>query len=54
MSMLGDMLADVPAPFARSQNFSVASLGYNRELGILTSYAHIVAAISATLCLCRL
>ena len=32
-----------------SQNFSVASLGYNRELGILTSYAHIVAAISATL-----
>jgi cardiolipin synthase len=32
-----------------SQNFSVASLGYNRELGILTSNAHIVAAISATL-----
>ena len=32
-----------------SQNFSVASLGYNRELGILTSYAHIVAAMSATL-----
>jgi cardiolipin synthase len=32
-----------------SQNFSVASLGYNRELGILTSNARIVAAISATL-----
>ena len=32
-----------------SQNFSVASLGYNRELGILTSNAHIVAAIAATL-----
>ncbi len=32
-----------------SQNFSVASLGYNRELGILTSDPHIVAAISATL-----
>jgi phosphatidylserine/phosphatidylglycerophosphate/cardiolipin synthase-like enzyme len=34
---------------AGSQNFSVASLGYNRELGILTSNPHIVAAISATL-----
>jgi cardiolipin synthase len=32
-----------------SQNFSVASLGYNRELGLLTSNAHIVAAIGATL-----
>jgi cardiolipin synthase A/B len=32
-----------------SQNFSVASLGYNRELGLLTSNGHIVAAISATL-----
>jgi cardiolipin synthase A/B len=32
-----------------SQNFSVASLGYNRELGLLTGNAHIVAAISATL-----
>jgi cardiolipin synthase A/B len=32
-----------------SQNFSVASLGYNRELGILISNAHIVAALSATL-----
>jgi cardiolipin synthase len=32
-----------------SQNFSVASLGHNRELGILTSNAQIVAAISATL-----
>ena len=32
-----------------SQNFSVASLGYNRELGLLTSNARVVAAISATL-----
>jgi phosphatidylserine/phosphatidylglycerophosphate/cardiolipin synthase-like enzyme len=32
-----------------SQNFSVASLDYNRELGILISNARIVAAISATL-----
>ena len=32
-----------------SQNFSVASLGYNRELGILTSDPGIVAAIAATL-----
>ena len=32
-----------------SQNFSVASLGYNRELGILTSDQRIVAAIAATL-----
>jgi phosphatidylserine/phosphatidylglycerophosphate/cardiolipin synthase-like enzyme len=32
-----------------SQNFSVASLDYNRELGILTSNARIVAAIASTL-----
>ena len=32
-----------------SQNFSVASLGYNRELGILTSNPRIVAAVAATL-----
>jgi cardiolipin synthase A/B len=32
-----------------SQNFSVASLGYNRELGILTSNSRVVAAIAATL-----
>jgi cardiolipin synthase A/B len=32
-----------------SQNFSVASLDYNRELGILTSNPGIVAAIAATL-----
>lgn len=32
-----------------SQNFSVASLDYNRELGVLTSKAAIVAAISSTL-----
>jgi len=32
-----------------SQNFSVASLDYNRELGILTSNNALVAAISSTL-----
>jgi cardiolipin synthase A/B len=32
-----------------SQNFSVASLDYNRELGILTRAPAIVAAVSATL-----
>ncbi len=32
-----------------SQNFSVASLDYNRELGILTSDHALVAAVSATL-----
>src|SRR5580692_4457638 len=32
-----------------SQNFSKASLGYNRELGILTSAPRIVAGIAATL-----
>ena len=32
-----------------SQNFSVASLDYNRELGILTSDPTVVAAIAATL-----
>ncbi|MGD0063869.1 MAG: phospholipase D-like domain-containing protein [Streptosporangiaceae bacterium] len=47
------IVADAGRPgqrvLAGSQNFSVASLGYNRELGILTGNAHIVAAISATL-----
>jgi cardiolipin synthase A/B len=32
-----------------SQNFSVASLDYNRELGILTRNSGLVAAVSATL-----
>lgn len=32
-----------------SQNFSVASLNYNRELGILTSARAVVSAISSTL-----
>jgi cardiolipin synthase A/B len=32
-----------------SQNFSVASLDYNRELGILTRSRSVVAAVSATL-----
>jgi cardiolipin synthase len=32
-----------------SQNFSVASLNYNRELGVLTSNPAVVAAISAVL-----
>jgi phosphatidylserine/phosphatidylglycerophosphate/cardiolipin synthase-like enzyme len=47
------VVADAGRPgqrvLAGSQNFSVASLGYNRELGILISSAHIVAAMSATL-----
>jgi cardiolipin synthase A/B len=32
-----------------SQNFSVASLGYNRELGIRTTSSAVIAAVSATL-----
>jgi hypothetical protein len=32
-----------------SQNFSVASLDYNRELGVLSRNAAVVAAVSATL-----
>ncbi len=32
-----------------SQNFSVASLGYNRELGILTRNRAVIAAVSAAL-----
>lgn len=32
-----------------SENFSVASLDYNRELGVLTSNAAVVAAVSSTL-----
>ena len=47
------IVADAGQPGQRvlvgSQNFSVASLGYNRELGILTRDPAVVAAISATL-----
>jgi phosphatidylserine/phosphatidylglycerophosphate/cardiolipin synthase-like enzyme len=47
------IVADAGLPGQRvlvgSQNFSVASLGYNRELGILTRDQAVVAAISATL-----
>jgi len=47
------MVADVGRSDQRvligSQNFSVASLDYNRELGVLTSKAAVVAAISSTL-----
>ncbi len=47
------IVADAGLPGQRvlvgSQNFSVASLDYNRELGILTSDPAIVTAISATL-----
>ncbi len=47
------IVADAGRPGQRvlvgSQNFSVASLDYNRELGILTSNARIVAGIAATL-----
>jgi cardiolipin synthase A/B len=47
------IVADVGRPDHRalvgSQNFSVASLDYNRELGILTRNRSVVAALSATL-----
>ena len=47
------IVADAGRPGQRvlvgSQNFSVASLDYNRELGILTRDPAVVAAISATL-----
>jgi phosphatidylserine/phosphatidylglycerophosphate/cardiolipin synthase-like enzyme len=46
------IVADAGRPgqrvLAGSQNFSVASLGYNRELRILISSAHIVAAMSVS------
>ncbi|GEM_PF-297646 len=47
------IVADAGLPDQRalvgSQNFSAASLDYNRELGILTSAPAIVSAVSATL-----
>ena len=47
------IVADAGRPSQRalvgSQNFSVASLDYNRELGILTADPAVVAAIAATL-----
>jgi phosphatidylserine/phosphatidylglycerophosphate/cardiolipin synthase-like enzyme len=47
------IVADAGRPGHRalvgSQNFSVASLDYNRELGILTRNRSVVAALSATL-----
>jgi cardiolipin synthase A/B len=47
------MAADAGRPdqevLVGSQNFSVASLGYNRELGIRTSDRAVVAAVAATL-----
>jgi cardiolipin synthase A/B len=47
------IVADAGRPGQRvlvgSQNFSVASLDYNRELGILTSDPAVVASIAATL-----
>jgi cardiolipin synthase A/B len=47
------IVADAGRPdhraLAGSQNFSVASLDYNRELGILTRSRPVVAALSATL-----
>jgi cardiolipin synthase len=47
------IVADAGTPgqrvLAGSQNFSVASLGYNRELGILTRDPAVVAAISIVL-----
>jgi cardiolipin synthase A/B len=47
------IVADAGRPgqqvFVGSQNFSVASLGYNRELGIRTTSPAVVAAVSAAL-----
>jgi phosphatidylserine/phosphatidylglycerophosphate/cardiolipin synthase-like enzyme len=47
------IVADAGTPgqqvFVGSQNFSVASLGYNRELGIRTTSPAVVAAVSAVL-----
>ena len=47
------IVADAGRPARRvligSQNFSVASLDYNRELGILTSSRVVIAAVNATL-----
>ena len=47
------IVADAGRPGQRvlvgSENFSVASLGYNRELGIVTRDRTVVAAISKTL-----
>lgn len=47
------IVADAARPARRvligSQNFSVASLDYNRELGILTSNRSVTAGVSATL-----
>ncbi len=47
------IVADAGLPGQRvlvgSQNFSVASLGYNRELGVLTRDPSLVAAVSAVL-----
>jgi phosphatidylserine/phosphatidylglycerophosphate/cardiolipin synthase-like enzyme len=47
------IVADVGLPgqqaLVGSQNFSVASLGYNRELGIRTTSSAVIAALSAAL-----
>jgi cardiolipin synthase len=43
------IVADGQRVLVGSQNFSVASLGYNRELGILTSNPQVVAGIAATM-----
>lgn len=40
--------ADGSAVFVGSQNFSTASMNYNRELGLETAYAPIVHGIAAT------
>jgi len=43
------IVADAKQVLVGSQNFSRASLGYNRELGILTSDSRVVGGIAATL-----
>ena len=42
------VVADGASMFLGSQNFSVSSLDYNRELGIITGDAALVAAVSQT------
>ena len=42
------VLADGARAFVGSQNFSTASLEYNRELGVVTTQAAVIAPLEAT------
>jgi phosphatidylserine/phosphatidylglycerophosphate/cardiolipin synthase-like enzyme len=42
------IVADGARAFVGSQNFSTASLQYNRELGVLTADPVVIAAVQAT------